>query len=909
MTDEPPGEWKTVEALGPAPDAFELLGAARLDLLAQVPEGRRAALQVQPEVTIEFAAGAGHALVVQIEAPEGPTRVRLPEAAVRAASSSAAGVGPLVLLSYALVEWGEPLGASWRPKRVGHAQLPSQSTLDYYLRLHRITSSSIRVDEALDVGHDVVVIGDHGCGKSALVANVAEQRLARGDGVVWLNLSDPADGPASVVLALLKQRRSSTGNYLVVLENLHANLPVRNEMFGCLERMRSDFGLRLQVLATSWKSAAAILRRGEPTNALHPVLAEGRLLVNQLLVDSDLNDTDRQTVRHLAQDDAHIALTAIDLYDATPGGRVPTEQDLEEYYTRKVTDPGQQEALYRLACLGVLELQMAVREAGHLRAPLQQLRDAELIYQIDGAYQIGSRRRARLVMNHARNQWNADRKWRRPERIVWTHLQRGGDRLMKATLGRLDSLVSPDEARPDSLYLLTTWETLIRLGRSLSRRSVDDPTWGDNLGAAVFAASALHQLNHIDAWEAIAERIRDRWRYDDPERSLPEPVDGHTADYADFVEIQRSMAEEDALLGAMPHLAGLTAEGLDHGRMYRNWVLGLLLGFEGAAPSQHQDQDRIDLLVEMATRAQEAEGNFYPARVPWVTARVVLGLCQADLRVDHPVVRDACNWLLRQVDQGGPFENWWRSGTGTWNREEATTAMCLSALVRAGVPMRPAMQVAHTWLMGREREWTVPGREIDLSQVLEATLLCTETATGTREHLQTLFQRMRTAMTGPTLLPTAPEERLRIPFVAAQLADTVWRIVQLESLKLYGEVLNHQRTEPAELREPVVAPEPVTPPAGLLLTERHLRAWRRGADQIEGTIRDRIAKRDGRTQTPTMKKVVEQMVAYRTELGDLTAALDGVVTMEVLRRLDTMGREVCGTTWPDLPWPDGSARG
>lgn len=108
-----------------------------------------------------------------------------------------------------------------------------------------------------------------------------------------------------------------------------------------------------------------------------------------------------------------------------------------------MTGAGRQEALYRLACLGMLELQMAVREAGHLREPLQQLRDAGLVFQIDGAYQIGSRRRAQLVMNRARNQWDADRRWSRPERIVWLHLQRGGDRLMKATLSRLDSLISP----------------------------------------------------------------------------------------------------------------------------------------------------------------------------------------------------------------------------------------------------------------------------------------------------------------------------------------------------------------------------------------------------------------------------------------------------------------------------------
>ncbi|WBB53989.1 hypothetical protein [Verrucosispora sp. WMMD573] len=902
-TDGPPTtDWKAVNSLGPEAAILDLLEAARQDLLAQLsPTGNhRAALPVYAEVTTEFANGV-HGLKVRVETPDEPLQVRLPEAAVRVAAVSV-GISPLVLLSYALVQWGEPLGPSWQPKRVGHAQLPNQSTMEYYARLHRITRSSSRVEEMLEAGHDVVVVGDHGCGKSALVANVVEHRLGEGDGVVWLNLSDPADGPASIVLALLQQPSSRTGDYLVVLENLHANLPVRNELFDCLERLRSDFGLSLQVLATSWKSAADILRKGEPTRALTPVLAEGRQLVSQLLVDSDIEERSWPRIRDLASDDAHIALTAIELSETL--GRVPTESDLEEYYTREVTGAGQQEALYRLACLGMLELQMAVREAGHLREPLQQLRDAGLVFQIDGAYQIGSRRRAWLVVNRARNQWDADRRWRSPERIVWLHLQRGGDRLMKATLSRLDSLISPDEARRDSLYLVTTWDTLTRLGRSLNQRSAQDPTWDDNLGAAVFAASALHQLNHDEAWRAIAEWVRARWRYQEPACVLPEPVGAVTADFADFEEIRSSMAQEDTLLGAEPHLAGMIAGELDTDRMYRNWVLGLLLGFEGSAPARFRKQDRIDHLVEVAGRAQEADGNFYPARVPWVTARVVLGLCQANLRVDHPVVRDACHWLLRHVAEGGPFDNWWRSGTGTWNRDEATTAMCLSALIRAGVPMRQPMRTAHARLMGREQEWTRVGREIDLSQVLEANLLCTETAAGARDHLQTLLQRVLSAIKTPVLLPTAPEERLRIPFVAAQLADIVWRVVQMESLKLYGEVLNHERVDPVEPTTQPALPEAVVPPAGVPLNSRHLRAWRRGIEQIEGTIREQIAKRDGTVQTPAVQDKLRELLEYRAELAALTNELDSNVSVDVLERIDALGKRICGTAWPDLPWPE-----
>ncbi|MGV9214553.1 hypothetical protein ACTFTM_22055 [Micromonospora sp. RB23] len=893
--------WLAASALSPTASAWDLLTAAQNDLIAQTRmlDERPAALRVV-SVTPEFRDDMGHELLIRVDTMGQPTEARLSEKVVRATvnGNEAHGVTPLALLSYALQK--DPFGPGWRPRRVGHATLPPEKVMGYYARLHRSTASATQVEQHLEAGRDVVVIGEHGCGKSALVANAAEKRLDKGDAVVWLNLTDPADGPESIVLALLEQEGSRSGRYLVVVENLHANLPLLNELFACVTRLRSDFKLDLQVLASSWKSAADILARGEPTRDLRQVLAEGRWLVQQLLIDSGVDEASWPTIKRLAQNDAHIALTAIELYEER--GTVPTEADLEEFYTRQVTSDDQREVLYRLACLGFFELQMATREAGSLEATLRQLRDDGLVYQIDGAYLIGSRRRAQLVMNHARRHWDADDRWKRPERNVWLHLQRGGERLMQATLGRLDQLVSPDLARTDTLHLLSTWETLIRLGRSMRKRSVEDPSWGDNLGAAVFAASALSQLNHVDSWYEIAKGVRSRWSYDAPGSLLPEPVGGVTADHEDFVEIQQSMAQEDAILGPAPHLAGMTADELDTDRMYRNWVLGLLLGFEGAAPVVHQDQKRIDQLVEVARQAQEEDGNFYPARVPWVTARVVLGLCQANLRFDHPVVKRACNWLLRPVSEGGPFDNWWRSGTGSWNREEATTAMCLSALVRADVEMWPDMKTAHAWLMGREGEWATPGREIDMSQVLDATLLCTGAVNGAREHLMTLFQRIATERRSPTLLATAPEERLRIPFVAAQLADIVWRIVRLESLKLLGDVINQGRTDPSEPAEVAVVAEIVSSSsAGVTLTARQLREWQKGCEQIEGTIRDRIAKRDGPMRTPAVDRVINEHLAYRARLGKLTAQLDERADRELLEQIDALGREVCGVAWPDMP--------
>ncbi|MEV4769409.1 ATP-binding protein [Micromonospora humida] len=899
MSDGVYARWEAVEALAPEAGAYDVLLAARSDLTRQRDEllaGREAALSFR-KPSIQFRDRTDE-LVIEVQAAGGAVYVRLTPEVIRAAVDHR-DTTPLDLLAAGLLARGT-LERGWRPQRVGQAHAPGPETRAYYERMYRSTPASARVEGHLDAGNDVVVIGDPGSGKSALAAIVADRWLGAGGGMVWLNLTDPADGPESILGALLRHPANQRRHHLLVLENLHANLLILDEVFAVRARLRGEFGLTVQVLATSWKSAGALLRGSDPTRDLHQVQAEGRDLVRQLLADSGIGEADQRAIRLLAEEDAHIALTAIDLYGRD--GRVPTEADLQEHYTRQVDAPGERRMLYVLSCLGVLELPLSTREAGQFGTVPQRLRGLDLIHQVDGAYQVGPRRRAKLVMNHARHHWDADRLWKRPEQIVWLHLQRGGERMMKAMLSRLDRLVSPGEARRDELYLLTTWDHLGQLGKWLRRQTANDRTWGGNLGAAVFAASALAQLNHVDSWRQIAEVVRDTWRYDDPDQDLPVPAGANTEDHQDFVEIKAAMAEEDALLGPAPHLAGLTAEDLDTDLMYRNWVLGLLLGFEGSAPPEAHDEQRITRLVEMAEQAAEDDGNFYPARVPWVTARVVLGLCQAGLRLDTPVVHKACQWLLRGVDEGGPLGGWWRSGTGTWNRAEATTAMCLSALTRAGVARNPSIETAYAWLIGREAEWTIPGREIDLAQVLEATLLCTESTTGTHEHLKTLFSRMKQELRGTRRLPGGPEERLRLPFVASQLADTLWQVVQMESLKLYGDVFNDSRPQTPVEPVPGAAPEPDGHHRGSTLTTRQLAEWQQGVEQIRQTIREQIAKRDGTIRTRAVVQVIERYQEFRAQIAALQRQLHADVDRDVLRQINELGRDVCGAAWYP-PWP------
>src|SRR5262249_16822812 len=146
------------------------------------------------------------------------------------------------------------LDATWRPKRVGLAEAPTRDLLNVYTELFRLTDSARQVERFLVGGRDVLLIGKHGSGKAAIAGHFAEFFQDTGQGAIWLDLSDPADGPESILATLL--RTAQRKMYLLVVDGIHANLPVVDGVFTCVLRLRSEFGIIVRVLATGWHTVA-----------------------------------------------------------------------------------------------------------------------------------------------------------------------------------------------------------------------------------------------------------------------------------------------------------------------------------------------------------------------------------------------------------------------------------------------------------------------------------------------------------------------------------------------------------------------------------------------------------------------------------------------------------------------------
>jgi hypothetical protein len=909
MVDDGP-MWNAFDQIHDQPED-EALEAARKDLEAQRHKVRRGAT---PALSFESCQVENGHLVVRVAGPDGAGRqeTRLSRAVIE--HSAKASISPLTLLACALAVHG-PLDEAWRPRRVGTTRPPTGATLEQHLRIYRRTEADDQIELALRDGRDVILMGDYGAGKTATGTVHARRCIEDGYGVVWLDLTDSADGPQSVLVAMLTSQRHD--RYLVLADSVQANPAAFEEVQTCVRTLRSEFGLKVQILATAWPRLVEGWR--EPFKNFRKVTAQNDAMIRGLLTDSAVPVDARNEIIQLADGDVHLAVDAIDFHERH--GRVPTWSDLQGF-AADVADDASRKALYWFASLGFFGLDASANMAmGRLpERTLERLVERGLISYCDGRYAIPSHARARLGLREALARWDAVARWGPPERLVWEHLQRGGRRLIKATLGRLDLVgVSGDQSAPFSestRYLARAWEMFEQLGRALARQCREDATWGDNVGAAIFAAKAVSVMDHDQAWQKVASFIRDRWKYDVPGK-LPTPVGAASAESDDFDQILERMRQEDKETPNASHVKANPAITIDKDQFHKTWMLGALLGFEGTAI--HSDPRRMAALLTTVEENIHPAGYFYPRRVPWVTARVVLGLCLAGRSYrSSDVVRRACDWLRRSVDDGGAFNNRWHSGTGTWNTPEATTAMCLTALLRAGAPTTETT-IGLAWLKIREEHWTQANREVDLALVLEAIQLGDDYQTVYPKVLGLLaWAQDQLASPTPPMPESVPEVGLRAPFVAAQLASFVWATVIREYKALFQALINKPAGVPADATTAHMPPPrrsteetDTAVDDGLVEPRPSLSAWQRAAQQLEGRLLGHVQSRENIVENTShggAPEVHALMEHYRGLLQRCRALADQIkerTDPAVLIELNRMGTKVCGRAWPDLDVPRG----
>ena len=148
--------------------------------------------------------------------------------------------------------------------------------------------------------------------------------------------------------------------------------------------------------------------------------------------------------------------------------------------------------------------------------------------------------------------------------------------------------------------------------------------------------------------------------------------------------IIKCMQEEDNEDNYYTHSAKMQAKNINSSQMYLNFHYGLLVRIVSSENTEvlcalkHKCLDRL-----INDNALDTSDGWYPYRVPWITARILISLEAIDYssypnkEVVDDIINTSINSLYQRIDEKAPY---WRSGVGKWVTKWESTALCLEAL-------------------------------------------------------------------------------------------------------------------------------------------------------------------------------------------------------------------------------------
>jgi hypothetical protein len=712
------------------------------------------------------------------------------------------------LANYRPEEANDELRRHWSEHRVGNG-VPDFVQIQ---RKPRFPDSMFKhkdyalIDQALVRQHGSVLIdGRTGSGKSTLTALWAHSCHYAGAGRIDLDMIDASDGAESVMSALLTIPKRAW--YVVVMERVDTSLAKAQAVYLLVDRLRREHGYDIAVLANGWlnvttnggRDSSTIGERLRLPRGTKKIRTEPTKVFDSMVAGHSLDPGQIAALRECCGDGEDLVLAKLALDYVVRHSRVPSREEFTGHVAAKfgldtMTDPVEREALYRFACLGMYEIEVPADEIMVKYARLvKPFVSRGLIEQADTTHRIGSRSVAREMARYAYHNWTDPNGAPLPSPAgdaAYT-LRYAGSAQIQAALDRLDFIsASRDGAPPAGRMLANAWKRRERIRRLMEIAVQEDHEWGDNVACAAFACMALRYLDLDEHWERCADWIRRRWDYETP-GALPIWRGEKSAEKVDFQGMTESMSREDERLGkARAWPQDMRGDRIEPDRAHRTWMLGVLLCFEGTASKQ--DEDRLESLYESACTVQQPSGAFYPERVPWVTARVLIGLCMAGYG-DTKAAGDAAIWLLHDSFQYG-----WKSGTGSWNTDIMTTAMSVVALIKQGVS--PAEHQLVVGLAGLSAPTAQRTSEIDTALVVEAMLLSLSDpqARSTAydllgELLVWASQDRQWTANGEHPKLIEPErsggegESTKLPFVVSQLLPCIWHMVVNELATFFAE--------------------------------------------------------------------------------------------------------------------------
>lgn len=663
------------------------------------------------------------------------------------------------------------------------------------LKKTRNTTRSAKIRELLEVGDKpLVVYGNSSSGKTIAVAQATYQLVESTYSYTWVDLVDINVEIEHLVYSIFQTLACS--NHVIVIDNVQAYPSKIEWIKSVLDRINETCPSQsIKVVNVCWRSARKTVERMYAPIPVKKLECHGDDVIVELVRCYALDKYEKELLANSAGD-VLIAKSMMDFI--IKHKRFPSEKQLsqtmyQECTKKKDLSEEAQKVLYILASLGEFEIHVRkeylqrISLDGYLELLQNKVFRTYKTEDTNIYVTIGHRSLAHKVLVYLREELTEVKS---PVELAIEYLTIEGEKQILSTLERLDLELETG----DSLFA-NLWQAFCNMRASLIKQLSVDPTWGNNMASMIFAAEALTNIkfdaDSLGMWKITADNIRQRWS-PDSERGIVFIGDkcgiGYTTEIVDFTDnIKRTMKEDELNYQYPIHMI---SDKIDYQRFHDNWLLGLLLGFEGISLDGNDLKSEYLLVAE---KMQQPNGSFYPERVCWVTARVIMGLCQCGLTYSDFVVKKACNWLVTQLvdskSMGWSIESLdcygWRSGTGTWNSNEQITLMCLCALFSAQYPIRKDDKISSIvrefWRCRKslERSFIDKGTILDIMWIIDVMLYDNRNPVDLKEEIKNLTDYVIDKWNEASLLSSEKEtESSDVSFMSKELMFIVWALLK-----------------------------------------------------------------------------------------------------------------------------------
>lgn len=678
------------------------------------------------------------------------------------------------------------------------------STLDDVLQLQEVGPDqwlahpvAPEVLNSVAVGRRTFLLGPSASGKTTLALMCARARAEAGDTVCYADVGVMSDSESVIVATKLLEQLRKGRHVFLILDDLHSNPRIGEALIRWVAVLQeSGYASRCRMLAVAWPDFLSDKIQNRTCGDVHIISASQVMPV--IVERAAPTMKPRQLQRALAVSGSDLLILRLVLEALRKQPQDLSRDNLAPLVWKqraqllRIADIGAKRAMLVATTIGRFECEISpefLKTQAHIGDPeVQELCRVRLLRRVGERLHAGHRSLCELFSNWLVKELETDPQLafgEQPglESLVLRYIHSLRPHEIWPILDLIQTHAgfrASHELRESGRIMTGAWQSMDAIIDRIVDQQRSDPSWGRTPSSAMFAVQALLAVGKAEHAEKSIAFLRNCYLLTDGQVSL-QRADLDTTN--DFIGIRDCMIEEDGVTDAYIE-APVFENGadVDPDRFHETWLMGVILCAEALwAPS---DRHRIEALADEAERRLTPPGFYYPARVPWCTARVLMGLALCGRTVvNSDAVRLASEWLLAPRESGGPFNNGlWDSGTGTWNTAVETTAMCIVALLLAkSDPSDSRIQKALSELLARRSEWTRPGREIDGAMALQAFAMLRTDWRLVLPELNRLAMwsrgeatwRRATASSKETL-----EQSCRVAEVGALLVDVLWRMLR-----------------------------------------------------------------------------------------------------------------------------------